>query len=172
MDAETPPCWLGKIYDDHAENLFRYFLGSTRDVADAKDLLQDLFVKVARNPRCLSDVKNVRHYLLRMARSQVIDRSRRATVRRATGLLPLEDVALFAPSDDPDVAEFRLQLERALTELPADQSEVVRLKIWEGMTFDEIAEGTGVPRDTAASRFRYGRDKLRNLLCPLYDELS
>ena len=164
--------WLGKLYDDHAEGLYRYFLGATRRQEDARDLLQDLFVKVARSPHCLDDVDHVRSYLFRMGHNQVVDWSRRARVRRGAGIERAELLCLFAASDDPDAGEFRRQLDAALREVPDEQGEVIRLKLWEGMTFEEIATITGASPNTAASRFRYGMNKLRALLRPLYDELS
>ena len=51
--------------------------------------------------------------------------------------------------------------ERALRELPPDQREVVHLKAFEGMTFDEIAAFTNESINTVASRYRYAFEKLR-----------
>jgi RNA polymerase sigma-70 factor (ECF subfamily) len=48
---------------------------------------------------------------------------------------------------------------------------VVHLKLWSGLTFERIAEVLEVPLNTAASRYRYGLDKLRARLRPLYDEI-
>jgi RNA polymerase sigma-70 factor (ECF subfamily) len=47
----------------------------------------------------------------------------------------------------------------------------VHLKLWEGRTFEVIADLLGIPPNTAASRYRYGLDKLRSRLRPLYEEL-
>jgi len=49
---------------------------------------------------------------------------------------------------------------------------VVHLKLWEGLTFAEIAATLDIPPNTAASRYRYGLDKLRERLRPLYDEIK
>jgi RNA polymerase sigma-70 factor (ECF subfamily) len=57
-----------------------------------------------------------------------------------------------------------LALQKALRELPEDQREVVFLRIWSGMTLQEIAEATEVTLNTAASRYRYALDKLRDRL--------
>ena len=45
-------------------------------------------------------------------------------------------------------------------------------KLWEGLTFEAIAEACGIPLNTAASRYRYGLDKLRARLRPLYEEIK
>jgi len=49
---------------------------------------------------------------------------------------------------------------------------VVHLKLWEYLTFEHIAELLDIPPNTAASRYRYGLDKLRERLRPLYDEIK
>jgi RNA polymerase sigma-70 factor, ECF subfamily len=59
-----------------------------------------------------------------------------------------------------------------LGELPADQRAVLHLKLWEGLTFEQIAAALEISPNTAASRYRYGLDKLRRLLRPLYDEIK
>jgi RNA polymerase sigma-70 factor (ECF subfamily) len=58
-----------------------------------------------------------------------------------------------------------------LGELVPEQRAVVHLKLWERLTFEQIAELVGVPPNTAASRYRYGLDKLRERLRSLYDEI-
>jgi len=62
---------------------------------------------------------------------------------------------------DPDEAAFRQEAAQALGELPPEQRAVVHLKLWEGLTFEEIARVLDLSPNTAASRYRYGIDKLR-----------
>ena len=71
-----------------------------------------------------------------------------------------------------DLERAALRLAEALGGLPADQRAVVHLRLWEGLTFNQIAESLEIPLDTAASRYRYGIDKLRARLRPLYDEIK
>jgi RNA polymerase sigma-70 factor (ECF subfamily) len=49
---------------------------------------------------------------------------------------------------------------------------VVHLKLWDGLTFEQIAVALDIPLNTAASRYRYGLDKLRERLRPLYEEIK
>jgi RNA polymerase sigma-70 factor (ECF subfamily) len=79
---------------------------------------------------------------------------------------------LFAQSTAPDEQIFREKLAEALGELPPDQRAVVHLKLWENLTFEAISETLEIPLNTAASRYRYGLDKLRERLRPLYDEIK
>ena len=160
---------LPELYDAHAVGLFHYFTSFTGGEADAKDLLQELFIKLARQP-IPAGVLNVRAWLLRLAHHQAIDWLRKHQVRRrAEEAAPPE---MFAAQDDPDQAELARRLTRALTILPLEQRSVAQLKLWDGLTFEEIAEVQGIPLNTAASRYRYALEKLRSELRPLYDELK
>ncbi len=55
-------------------------------------------------------------------------------------------------------------VQAAMAQLPADQREVLTLKIWGELTFREIAETLGEPLNTVASRYRYALKMLRNVL--------
>lgn len=160
---------LPELYDAHAAGLFHYFASFTGAEADAKDLLQELFVKLGRQS-LPQGIGNMRAWLLRMAHHQAIDWLRRHQVRRrAEETAPVE---MFAPQKDPDQAELARRLAHALALLPLEQRSVAQLKLWDGLTFEEIAEVQGIPLNTAASRYRYALEKLRSELRPLYDELK
>src|SRR5476651_1106280 len=73
--------WLEEIYRDHAPALFRFLMRLTGNEADTRDLLQEIFVRLAREPRPLDGVGAPRSYLFRMAHRLVIDRYRREQTR-------------------------------------------------------------------------------------------
>ena len=164
---------LARLYDEHASALFAFLLNLTRNEADTRDLLQELFVKLARQPDLLDRARDERAFLLRTANNLAIDQMRRRGTReRNYDELAANSVELFASASDPDEAAFRRSLTEALGELPADQRAVVHLKLWEGLTFEAIAGTLEISANTAASRYRYGLDKLRERLRPLYDEIK
>lgn len=70
------------------------------------------------------------------------------------------------PFFTPDVEQRETQrvLEQAVNALPPNYREVVSLKVWGGLTFQQIAEVTNVPLNTAASRYRYALEELRENL--------
>jgi len=163
---------LERLYDAHAQALFAFVLNLTRSECDTRDVLQELFVRLARNPDSLRNMRKPREFLLRAAHNIAVDLvRRRAASDRTTDRLKDQAEGLFAPIADPDVAEIKNLTERALAQLPPEQRSVVHLKLWEGMTFDEIARTLDIPQNTAASRYRYGLDKLRDLLRPIYEEM-
>jgi RNA polymerase sigma-70 factor (ECF subfamily) len=164
---------LERLYDAHAQALFAFLLNFTRHEADTRDLLQELFIKLARNPDLLEGVREERAFLIRLAHNLAIDALRRRTTREKNyDQLASENPAFFAPSPELDEQAFRESLSQALGQLPADQRVVLHLKLWEGMTFEQIAEALEISPNTAASRYRYGLDKLRERLRPLYEEIK
>ncbi len=165
---------LEQILDEHGDAVFSFLLQLTRSEPDARDLFQELWRRLVENPRLLASARDPRAFLLQSARNQFIDLTRRRDARSRAherSRIPDEFAALFQPTHDPDEAAFRQALDSALGELPEDQRTVVHLKLWEGLTFEAIAQLLDLSPNTAASRYRYGVDKLRTLLRPLYDEL-
>ncbi len=164
---------IEELYDEHARTLHAFLLNLTRSEADTKDILQELFIKLAKQPGLLKGLRDEKAFLLRLAHNQAIDLMRRnASKGRVVEELSEASVGLFQDAADPDAKAFRKELSLALGELPPDQRAVVHLKLWAGLTFEEIADALELSPNTAASRCRYGLDKLRARLRPLYDEIK
>ena len=167
------PADLERLYDDHAQALFAFLLNLTRDEPDTRDVLQEIFVKLARQPDLLRGVRDERAFLIRLAHNAAIDSMRRRGTRDKTReQFGVETISPFAPVADPDEQSFRDALADALVKLPDEQRAVVHLKLWEGLTFEQIAAALDIPPNTAASRYRYGLDKLRERLRPIYEEMK
>ncbi len=164
--------FIERLYDEHAGALYASLLNLTRAEADTRDLLQEVFVKLAREPGLLDGAREERAFLLRLAHNAAVDLMRRRATRDRTRDGFAAEVSPFARAADPDEQHFRQELAAALGELPAEQRAVVHLKLWEGLTFEEIAAVLELSPHTAASRYRYGLDKLRGQLRPLYEEIK
>jgi RNA polymerase sigma-70 factor (ECF subfamily) len=167
------PSDLERLYDEHAQALFAFLLNFTCNEADTRDVLQEVFIKIGRQEGILDGVREERAFLLRLSHNAAIDLiRRRGTREKNQEQLAVESANAFTPASDPDEQSFREALALALGGLPPDQRAVVHLKLWERLTFEAIAEALGVPPNTAASRYRYGLDKLRERLRPLYEEIK
>ncbi len=113
------PDALEELYDTQAEPLFRYLCVLVRCEAEAKDRLQELFLKIARNPGCLKDVTEVRAYLFRLAHNLAVDAFRRRTRQHEKyERLGAEPLPIFAPATDPDLQIWRQSMATALADLP------------------------------------------------------
>ena len=164
---------IERLYDAHAPALFAFLLNLTRNEADTRDLLQEIFVKLTREPQLLNGVRDECAFLIRLAHNAAVDlMRRRGTRERTKENFAAETFSPFAPTNDPDEKAFRTELADALAGLPEEQRAVVHLKLWGELTFEEIASALEISSNTAASRYRYGLDKLRGRLRPLYEEIK
>jgi RNA polymerase sigma-70 factor, ECF subfamily len=162
---------LERLYDAYASGLFHYLVAFTKTEADARDLLQELFIKLARGPA--QEVASEKAFLFRLAHNLAIDWLRRRRVRwDSEENLSAELATGRQEVSDPDAALLARSFAEAMKTLPDEQRTILQLKLWDGLTFEEIAEAQGIPLNTAASRYRYGLEKLRTLLRPLYKELQ
>ena len=136
-----------------------YARQQTRTESDAEDVLQDALVeswkRIGEMPPDALVFATIRRRAIDLARS-----SDRRGVREEEAGAP--DAEWFLP--DVEERETQRLLEDAVKSLQPIYREVVTLKIWGGLTFQEIAETTGVPLNTAASRYRYALDGLRETL--------
>jgi len=160
------------LYDRWAEAMYRFALGLTGQEDVARDVLQEVLVKVATDREFSTKAKNERSYLFQMVRNKIIDRARQDKAWKKRGEQWGTNMGLIAPANDPDEHEFVKWLEKALTELPEEQRSVAIMHLWEGMTFAEIGEVCEISGNTAASRYRYAIDKMRERLRPLYEEIK
>ena len=155
---------LGDLYDSYAASLFRYALALTGSSDDAEDAVQEVFTRLARGRRRLAKIDNVKAYLFSATRNAangiLRGKHRRSILQEAV----CADFRTHSAKRNGDSATESLVLCQALAELPVEQREVLVLKVFDGMTFKEIARTTGSSINTVASRYRYGIDKLRDAI--------
>jgi len=164
---------LEKVYDEHIDHLFHFLLSLKLSEPECKDLIQQLFLKLARRPGLIRRARNERPYLMRMIYRLYLDelrRKKRHFGRPVDSTEPL--VNLFEAGTDADAETIRLELENALHALPENQRLVVVLKLWHGRTFSDITKILEESMGTVTSRYRYGIDKLKHELRHLYQELQ
>ncbi len=152
------------LYDRLAVRLLRTAATLTGSVTEAEDVVQGLFVELARGRARLADVTDLEAYVFTMLRHAISRHSRRAAVGRRA-LAALADARQRAGrlvQEPPALADDGLA--RAVAALPAPQREVLALKFDGGLTFAEIAVVVGASINTVASRYRYALEKLRAVL--------
>lgn len=157
MDQREWREWL----KEHGSRLLLCARQWTSSLAEAEDVLQEAFVRYWKNQRHLPGNPNA--LIITSIRRAAIDhgRSRTRRVNRETQAYELGDkVAFFEPGE----GENQVDLEKALQALPAAQREVVVMKIWGLLTFEEIAKQLGVSQNTVASRYRYALAALRKMI--------
>jgi RNA polymerase sigma factor (sigma-70 family) len=151
----------------------------------AEDILQDVFYELIATYRLMQPIEQVTAWLYRVARNRITDMFRRDAVRKSVSLsepsgdgedgLSLEDL-LPSPEAGPDALYARTvlfdALSDALDELPENQRAVFIAHEFEGRSFKEISEETGVSVNTLQSRKRYAVLHLRKRLLELDESIA
>jgi RNA polymerase sigma-70 factor (ECF subfamily) len=132
--------------------------------ADAEDIVQEAFVRFWRSRQRATDPAA---YLYACVKHCALDwqRSLNRRFRRDEAAARPESEALFTAPLEQD--ERRASITAALGNLPANQREVLVMKIWGGLSFPQIAQALRISSNTAASRYRYALARLRE---PLAEE--
>jgi len=160
--AAGDPSALETIWDLASRRLYGLALWRTGCEEDARDVVQEVFVRLASKHGELGRVARPHVWLLAVAHNAAVDVARRSARRR---IEPLESAAHVAASGvDPERAAMAAQTSLALALLPPPQREAVLLHHVAGCSFREIAAITGVPAFTAASRCRLALARLRSLM--------
>jgi RNA polymerase sigma-70 factor (ECF subfamily) len=153
---------LQELYELHGENLYRYLVFKLGSAEDAEDVLQETFCRLARYALRWALARNRRAFVFGVARNEAIRLLKRRLGRRQGERLMASDgigafAAAFIAPEEPSLAE----LVRRAEDLPPEQKEVIFLKVFDGLTFKEIGSVCGISANTAASRYRYGIEKIR-----------
>jgi RNA polymerase sigma-70 factor, ECF subfamily len=120
--------------------------------ADAEDIVQDAFVRFWRKERSIQN-RGLLYATVRSVALDLLRRDARRARREANAVLEMEHTVAPPQFDFDD--ESQQQLATAIDLLPAEQREVLVMKIWNDLTFAEIAEALAISQNTAASRYRY-----------------
>jgi RNA polymerase sigma-70 factor, ECF subfamily len=154
---------LVSLVEDYADMLVWHAFRLIGSMPDAEDVVQDVFIRLfSTSPR--EEVVSIRAYLYRAVGNACTDllRSRTRSARRSEPV-DLDRLATVAdgPPEAAQAVEESNRIEALLGRLPREQAEAVRLRVFDGLQLDEIAEVLGCPINTVSSRLRYGFQKLR-----------
>ncbi len=155
---------LEELYDRYGEKMYHYLALRLGSPQDAEDVLQEAFCRLARYSVRWAFVRDPKSFVFGVLRNEAIRFLAKRSKRREERVSDPRDWDRLASviEEPPDVPAS--QLARALGELPDEQREVIALKIFQDFSFREIASVCGLSINTAASRYRYGIEKLRTSL--------
>lgn len=132
----------------------------TRSLGEAEDILQEAIVHVWKKRELFQSIEPGLVFL--QIKRIAINRARQEFRRKKREEIYAEtNQPLFEKPEKSGLSE---EIETALYELPIEQREVVVLKIWGEQTFEAIGQSLEISPNTAASRYRYGLDRMRQML--------
>lgn len=162
-------------YKDPLTNYIYRFLG---DMKECEDLLQETFLRVYRNRHSYRRIARFSTWLYTIAGNLARSEYRKRKRRRISSLHSInkndEEYEMevpdetFSPDKDTESAIQDFYIQDALGKIPEEFREVVVLRDVQQLSYEEIAEITGLPMGTVKSRINRGRTKLQILLKDIY----
>ena len=146
------------LYVKHGPALTAYVCCCGLDFASAEDVVQQVFLKLLQGQNSMPQTPPA--YLFRAVRNASLNLRRN---RQHEVGMQENETWFVGPSAHPEEV---LTLQAALRTLPEEQRETVFLKVWGGLTLQEIADTLEIPVNTAASRYRYALGRLWEQLRP------
>ena len=161
------------LINRHKNKVYSYILFNVKKQHLAEDLFQDTFVKVVRSLNKGKYVENGKFisWVMRIARNLIIDHFRKEKNMSTTASGDTKvDVFNSAKLCDENVEDLMIQdqilseVRFLIDELPDDQREVVLMRLYQDLSFKEIAVLTGVSINTALGRMRYALINMRKII--------
>lgn len=150
------------LYARHKGSLYRYMLRhSNPNMAD--ELFQDVWTRVIDHRQRYRPEAKFSTWLYRIARNRLIDYYRKQG-REFTGMDTESEPGDSNPEQTTRQSQLRTRFEQHLDALPTEQREAFVLREERGFSLPEIADITGVDRETVKSRLRYAVNKLKRAL--------
>ncbi|MBI1368722.1 MAG: sigma-70 family RNA polymerase sigma factor [Planctomycetes bacterium] len=151
---------LEQIYTEHRQGLFTLALTITRRPELAEDAVHEAFVRLCRSTSQRSGDPVA--YVFASVRNAAIDQLRRRPKDRSESSIFAAPVSPAAtPMHEAADAERDRLVREALEQLPDDQRQVIVMKLYGNLTFEQIAAAHQEPLSTISSRYRRGLDRLR-----------
>lgn len=163
---------LSVLITRHKQKIYSFIYSKVYDRDITEDIFQDTFIKVIRTLKLgkYNEEGKFLPWVMRIAHNLVIDyfrKSKRMRFQRDT-----DEYSIFSLLTDTSLnvenqiilEQVELDLGKLIEELPDDQKEVLRMRIYQDLSFKEIAEATGVSINTALGRMRYAIMNLRKVI--------
>lgn len=156
----------------HQQRIFNFIYSKVYDTSISDDIFQDTFIKVIRTLKKgkYNEEGKFLPWVMRIAHNLIIDHFRKE--KRLPTFKNTEDFDIFSVLSDGHLnaensmikKQIHSDVKHLLDELPADQKEVLIMRIYKDMSFKEISENTGVSINTALGRMRYALINLRKII--------
>lgn len=156
----------------HQSKIFGFIYSKISDRDISNDIFQDTFIKVIKTLKSKSYNEEGKFlpWVMRIAHNLIIDHFRRN--KKMPMYRETEEFSIFSIMTDDSLTienkiiqeQVEIDLRKLIEELPADQKEVLMMRMYQDMSFKEISELTGVSINTALGRMRYALMNMRKVI--------
>ncbi|MBT3242062.1 MAG: RNA polymerase sigma factor [Bacteroidetes bacterium] len=174
-----------ETYQQEKGRLLGFIRNRIPDETEAEDLMQDVFLRLILNVTGIQTIDNITAWIYSVTRNRIVDFFRKKRPdsleeqdvyngedNQSTTLINLLPSLGMNPDDKMMADAIWDQIQEALDELPDEQREVFEYHEFENLSFKEIAEKTGVNKNTLLARKRYAILFLRERLNELYKQIN
>ena len=153
-----------RLYEKYADLLFKVAIALLRDVHAAEDAVQDVFVRFAENISHFQLTGSLKAYLSVCVANRA--KNVLASRKKDCALSEKQDIPTNNPGLEQQIIcnEQLQQVAEAMQKLPLEQRQIIALKHYSDMSLRAIARSMELSPNTAKSRYRYGIEKLRQIL--------
>ena len=163
---------LSVLINRHQSKIFGFIYSKIPDRDISNDIFQDTFIKVIRTLKSQSYNEEGKFlpWVMRIAHNLIIDHFRKN--KKMPMFRETEEFSIFSVMTDDSLTvenkiirdQVEVDLKKVIEELPADQKEVLVMRMYQDMSFKEISEVTGVSINTALGRMRYALMNMRKVI--------
>jgi RNA polymerase sigma-70 factor (ECF subfamily) len=163
---------LSILINRHQSKIFGFIYSKISDRDISNDIFQDTFIKVIRTLKSKSYNEEGKFlpWVMRIAHNLIIDHYRKN--KKMPMFRETEEFSIFSIMSDDSLTienkiirdQVEIDLRKLIEELPADQKEVLVMRMYQDMSFKEISEITGVSINTALGRMRYALMNMRKVI--------
>lgn len=163
---------LAVLINRHQSKIFGFIYSKLSDRDISNDIFQDTFIKVIKTLKSNSYNEEGKFlpWVMRIAHNLIIDHYRKN--KKMPMYRETEEFSIFSIMTDDSLTienkiiqnQVELDLRKLIEELPADQKEVLIMRMYQDMSFKEISESTGVSINTALGRMRYALMNMRKMI--------
>ena len=163
---------LTVLINRHQSKIFGFIYSKISDRDISNDIFQDVFIKVIKTLKSKSYNEEGKFlpWVMRIAHNLIIDHFRKN--KKMPMFRETEEFSIFSIMSDDSLTienkiireQVEIDLKKLIEGLPADQKEVLMMRMYQDMSFKEISEITGVSINTALGRMRYALMNIRKVI--------
>jgi RNA polymerase sigma-70 factor (ECF subfamily) len=163
---------LAALIKRHESKIYGFIYSKILDRDISNDIFQDTFIKVIKTLKTSSYNEEGKFlpWIMRIAHNLIIDHFRKS--KKMPLFRETEEFSIFSIMSDDSLTienkmiadQVEIDIRKIIEELPADQKEVLVMRMYQDMSFKEISELTGVSINTALGRMRYALMNMRKII--------
>lgn len=158
---------FAELYARYSQRVYAYCLRVTGHSEDAKDIFQETFIKFFDTAKNHEKVENVPGFLLKIARNICINNKREKKPN-----FSIEDFHTWTNDSDYERKELLQLLASALELLETEYREAFVLRLYQGLSYSEIAKITGESISAIKNRVWRAKEKIKDILTPYLEDMS